>query len=43
MAESALLGIPVGIVPPYTGSEAMVDGAKKLAIRLALPLSLSVS
>ncbi len=36
MAEWALLGIPVGIVLLYIGSEAMVDGAKKLAIRLGV-------
>lgn len=36
MIEWALLGIPIGIVLLYIGSEAMVDGAKKLAIRLGV-------
>lgn len=36
MMEWALLGIPIGIALLYTGSEAMVDGAKKLATRLGV-------
>jgi len=31
-----LLGIPIGIILLYFGSEWMVDGAKKMAIRLGV-------